>query len=42
MIFDERRKIGEYGTRENLPEISPMKYNPTVTGSGSRANLADL
>jgi hypothetical protein len=43
MITDQRRKLAEYTQSETdlLPHISPLKYSPSVTSSGSKANLGD-
>lgn len=44
MIIDAQRKVGEYKKSEvdNLPDISPNRYVPTVTAQGSKANLGEL
>ena len=42
MIYDERRRVGEYGLTDGLPEISPPLYNPSLTCQGSSANIGSV
>ena len=43
MIYDERRRVGEYSMAKLVTEkIGPDSYVPQVTASGSKANLAIL
>ena len=41
MIYDESRKLGGYNraSTDQLPEISPQKYSPTMTTQGGKAGI---
>ena len=43
MIYDEVRKIGEYNQAgSSFPDISPLRYDPSVTTTGHKANIGEM
>ena len=43
MIYDERRRVGEYScfNTDDNEEVSPVHYEPHVLADGSKASIGD-
>lgn len=44
MIYDEPRKLSQLhqSAASQMPNVSPLTYQPSVTANGSKANLGEL
>ena len=44
MIYDEPRKFGivQQSAASLMPNVSPLTYQPSVTATGSKANLGEV